>query len=85
MTCVGLEVMTRSVVCGKLSDISEEHVALPPSSESTKTPSKKPVRKQVAYYSTLKMEATCSSEMSIDIQWTTRHYIPDIKLFMIGG
>jgi hypothetical protein len=41
MTGVGLEVMMRPVVCGKLSDIPEEHVAFPPSSESTNTPSEK--------------------------------------------
>jgi hypothetical protein len=31
----------------------------------------------LAYSSTLKMEATCSSEMSADIQWTTWRYIPE--------
>jgi hypothetical protein len=30
-----------------------------------------------AYSSTLKMEAVCSSETSIDFQRTTRRYIPD--------
>jgi hypothetical protein len=29
----------------------------------------------LAYYSTLKMEATCSPETSVDLQRTTRHYI----------
>jgi hypothetical protein len=28
-------------------------------------------------YSTLKMEAMCFSEMSVDFQQTTWHYIPD--------
>jgi hypothetical protein len=28
-------------------------------------------------YSTLKMEATCSYETSVDFQQTTRHYIPE--------
>jgi hypothetical protein len=28
-------------------------------------------------YSVLKMEATCSSEMSVGFQWTTWRYIPD--------
>jgi hypothetical protein len=28
-------------------------------------------------YSTLKMEAICSPEMSIDFQWTTWQYIPE--------
>jgi hypothetical protein len=28
-------------------------------------------------FSTLKMEAICSSETSVDIQWTTRRYIPE--------
>jgi hypothetical protein len=31
----------------------------------------------LAYSSTLKMEATCSSETLADFQWTTRCYIPD--------
>jgi hypothetical protein len=31
----------------------------------------------LAYSSTLKMEATCSSELSVDFQRTTRHYIPE--------
>jgi hypothetical protein len=30
-----------------------------------------------AYFSTLKVEATCSSEMSVDFQWTTWCYIPE--------
>jgi hypothetical protein len=30
----------------------------------------------LAYYSTLKMEATRSSETSADFQWTIRRYIP---------
>jgi hypothetical protein len=30
----------------------------------------------LAYYLTLKMEATCSSETSVDFQRTTLHYIP---------
>jgi hypothetical protein len=31
----------------------------------------------LAYFSTLKMEAICSSETSVDCQWTTWHYIPE--------
>jgi hypothetical protein len=31
----------------------------------------------VAYSSTLKMEATCSSETSVDFQQTTQCYIPE--------
>jgi hypothetical protein len=30
----------------------------------------------LAYYSKLKIEATCSSKTSVDFQWTTRRYIP---------
>jgi hypothetical protein len=30
-----------------------------------------------AYFSTLKMEATCASETSVDFQRTTRRYIPE--------
>jgi hypothetical protein len=29
------------------------------------------------YFSTLKMEAICSSETLVDPQWTTRRYIPE--------
>jgi hypothetical protein len=32
---------------------------------------------RLAYSSTLKMEATCSSETSINFQWTTWRYIPE--------
>jgi hypothetical protein len=42
-------------------------------------PSKKPAWKQVAsraYFSTLKMEATCSSETSVNFQWITGRYMP---------
>jgi hypothetical protein len=31
----------------------------------------------LAYSSTLKMEATCSSKMSVHFQWTTRQHIPE--------
>jgi hypothetical protein len=35
----------------------------------------------LGYSSTLKMEASCSSETSVNFQWTARHYIPgDIYL-----
>jgi hypothetical protein len=30
-----------------------------------------------AYSSTLKMDAVCSTEMSVNIYWTTGHHIPD--------
>jgi hypothetical protein len=33
----------------------------------------------LAYSSTLKIEATCSSEASVDFQRTTRRYIPEYK------
>jgi hypothetical protein len=36
----------------------------------------------LAYSSTLKMEATCCSEMSVDFQWTTRHYIPEHRTLL---
>jgi hypothetical protein len=39
----------------------------------------KPGSKQSS--STLNMEATCSSETSVDFQWTTRHYIPQDRTF----
>jgi hypothetical protein len=40
-------------------------------------PSKKPVlSKYQSYSSALQMEATCSSEMSVEFQRTTRRYIP---------
>jgi predicted RNA-binding protein len=28
--------------------------------------------------STLRVEATCSSETLVDTEWTTRHYIPEV-------
>jgi Kef-type K+ transport system membrane component KefB len=36
-----------------------------------------------AYSSALKMEATCSSEMSVDFQRTIRHYIPEFRTLFI--
>jgi hypothetical protein len=33
----------------------------------------------LAYSLILKMEATCSSETSVDFQWTTQYYIPQDK------
>jgi hypothetical protein len=33
-----------------------------------------------AYFSTLKMEATSSSETSVDFQQTTRHYITEYMI-----
>jgi hypothetical protein len=34
----------------------------------------------LAHSTTLKMEATCSSEMFVDFQWTTRRYIPKDRI-----
>jgi hypothetical protein len=31
----------------------------------------------LAYFSTMKMEVTCSSETSVDFQWPSEHYIPE--------
>jgi hypothetical protein len=52
----------------------------PPSSGSNNKPSLPPAFTLVscwAYSSTLNMEAICSSETSVDVQWTTRRYIPE--------
>jgi hypothetical protein len=38
-----------------------------------------------AYFSTLKMEAICSSETSVYFQWTTRRYILIHELFTRNG
>jgi hypothetical protein len=32
-------------------------------------------------YSTLKIEVICTSEMSVDVQWTARRYIPEDSIF----
>jgi hypothetical protein len=44
----------------------------------------------LAYYSTLKLEAICSSRTSVDFQWPTQRYIPEdntlhfwISLFLV--
>jgi hypothetical protein len=58
---------------------------IPPSSRSKKKRSKKPAKlatcfmlvSSLAYSSALKMEATCSSETSVDFQRTMRSYIPE--------
>jgi hypothetical protein len=47
--------------------------------------SKKPVQKQqlfssLAFSLTLKMEATCLSETSVDFQWSTWCYIPEGRI-----
>jgi hypothetical protein len=51
----------------------------PPSSGSKNKPRKKPVLLLVSccYSLTLKKEAICYSELSVDFQWTTRRYIPE--------
>jgi hypothetical protein len=51
----------------------------PLSSRCKNKPSKKPAFTLVscsAHFSTLKVEAICSSETSVDFQWTERRYIP---------
>jgi hypothetical protein len=37
-----------------------------------------------AYSSTLKMEMICSSETLVDLQWTTRGYIPEVGNLEVG-
>jgi hypothetical protein len=37
-----------------------------------------------AYSWTVKMVSTCSSEMSVDFQRTTRHYIPEDRTLQIN-
>jgi hypothetical protein len=37
----------------------------------------------LAHSSTLKMEATCSSEMSVDFQRTTSHHIPEDRTLLV--
>jgi hypothetical protein len=37
----------------------------------------------LTYFSTLKMEATCSSEISAEFQWITRSYVQKVQLFII--
>jgi hypothetical protein len=52
------------------TDVSEEHIAfiLPPDFTLVSCS---------AYFSTLKMGAICSSEMSVDTQQTTQRYIQE--------
>jgi hypothetical protein len=49
----------------------------PLSSGSKNKPSKISAQKHIASRALLKMEAICSSETSVDLQRTTRRYIPD--------
>jgi hypothetical protein len=57
-----------------------------PSSESKNKHSKIPEWKQVANKVLLKMEAVCFSEISVDFQQTTRHYIPEgSSLHVVGS
>jgi hypothetical protein len=35
----------------------------------------------LAYSFTLKIQAKCFFEASVDFQWTTRHYIPEDRFF----
>jgi hypothetical protein len=64
----------------------------PPSSESKNKPGKKREwSKQsftlvscLAYSSTLKMGAECSSETSVDFQWIIRRYIPEYRTRQCG-
>jgi hypothetical protein len=75
------------VVRWKSTDVSRNKS--PPSSGLKNKPSKKPAWKQVVsrspYFSTLKMEAACSSETSVDIQRTTRRYIPEDRTLLNHG
>jgi hypothetical protein len=71
-------VIRRRVVRSKSTDVSEEYVA---STFSVRTRGQ--ARNQheagwsfLAYFFTLKMEAICSSETSVDSLWTTRRYTP---------
>jgi hypothetical protein len=38
----------------------------------------------LAYSSTLKIEATCSFETSVDFQWTTQHYIQEASVIVFA-
>jgi hypothetical protein len=55
------------------TDVSEEHIAA-----TFRVEEISPASKQVVISSTLKMEAIYSSETLVDIQRTTRHYIPEV-------
>jgi hypothetical protein len=39
-------------------------------------------RRVMAYSFTQKMEATCHAETSVDLQWTTRRYIPEDRILL---
>lgn len=39
----------------------------------------------MTYFSILKVEAICSSEVSVDFQWSTRHYVLDARTLYNDG
>jgi hypothetical protein len=61
------------------ADVSEEHIASIFRVEKISGAGNVLSRWFLAQFifSTLKMEAICSSEMSVNTQWTTRRYIPE--------
>jgi hypothetical protein len=71
---VGFEVPTAVVMNGSV------FYSVTPCGPSRKNMS--PPSSSLAYSSTLKMKAACSSETSVDFQQTTRRYIPEEKLFI---
>jgi hypothetical protein len=84
---VGFKVLTPVVGYNAVgSQPNFQRNILPPSWGSTKRSSKKPALSSgcyllhavlLIYSSVLKMEATCSSETSVEFQRTTRRYIPE--------
>jgi hypothetical protein len=38
----------------------------------------------LTYFSALKMQATCSSETSVNLQWTSLRYIPEDRNLQVG-
>jgi hypothetical protein len=67
------------------TDISEEHIASIFRVEKQVQQETSVQAGDKHIFSTLKMDVTCSSETSVDIQQTTRRYIPEDGTHKFGN